>query len=189
MDRPTENITRILEEHREDATACIHRLVPLMHQHLRRLAHFQLRRLQPGETFCTTVLVHEAYLKIVARERAPWRDRAHFLAASAQAMRHILVDAARQRLTARRGAGQAAEPLVAEPTIDAHAADVLEIHRALEGLARIDERLCRVVECRFFAGMTDEETGVALGVSARTVHRDWLRARAWLKRDLAGLDA
>ncbi len=103
-----EDITQILKDHRDDATACIDRLIPLVHEHLRHLAHFQLRRLPPGETFSTTVLVHEAYLKIVGRERAPWSDRAHFLAASAQAMRHILVDAARQRFTARRGSGRKA---------------------------------------------------------------------------------
>ena len=181
-----EAITEILKSHGTDAAACIDRLVPLLHDHLRRLAHFQLLRLRPGETFCTTLLVNEAYLKIVGNQRAAWRDRAHFMAASAQAMRHILVDAARKRVTARRGSGRPVEPLLADPVgSEAHAADVLEIHAALEALARIDERLCKVVECRFFAGMTEEETGLALGVSSRTVHRDWLRARAWLKRKLA----
>ena len=185
--RSAETITEILEAHGDDAAICIDRLVPLLHSELRRQAHFQLRRLRPGETFCTTLLVHEAYLKLVGRESASWRDRAHFLAASAQAMRHILVDAARQRATARRGSGQRALTLPTDPQgTDPHAADVLEVHRALERLARIDERMCRVVECRFFAGMTEEETGVAVGVSSRTVHRDWLRARAWLKRELAG---
>jgi len=181
----TETITQILEAHSDDAAVCIDRLVPLLHSDLRRLAHFQLRRMRPGETFCTTLLVNEAYLKLVGRESAPWRDRAHFLAASAQAMRHILVDAARQRVTARRGSGQQIMTLSADPEgNDSHAADVLEIHHALERLTRIDERLCRVVECRFFAGMTEDETSTALGVSSRTVHRDWLRARAWLKREL-----
>ncbi len=154
--RSAETITEILETHGGNAADCIDRLVPLLHSELRRQAHFQLRRLRPGETFCTTLLVHEAYLKLVGRQRASWRDRAHFLAASAQAMRHILVDAARHRATARRGSGQRALTLSTDPPgADPHAADVLEIHRALERLERIDERMCRVCECRFFAGMTE----------------------------------
>ncbi len=183
--RARPEVTQLLRAHQEGESDAMERLVPLIYDHLRRLAHFELRRVKPGKTFDTTVLVHEAYLRLVDREGASYRDRGHFFAASAKAMRHILVDAARRRLAAKRGGGQEPttldEGLVAQ---DAHALNVLAVDEAMERLGALDERLCRVVECRFFAGLTEEETAEVIGVSARTVHRDWLRARGWLRRHL-----
>ncbi|MCB1033079.1 MAG: sigma-70 family RNA polymerase sigma factor, partial [Acidobacteria bacterium] len=149
------------------------------------LAHFELERLKPWETLNTTALVHEAYVKLVQQKNAAWNDRAHFLAASAKAMRHILVDAARRRLTQKQGAGKKPktldEALVAKAS---HATEVLAVDQALEHLRSLDERMCEVVECQFFAGFSKEETAEALGISVRTVHRDWLRAKGWLRKHL-----
>ena len=181
----SEDITKLLNRRRDDGTPCVDELLPLVYPQLRRLAHSQLRRLRPGQTLGTTVLVNEGYVKIFGGRKTSWRDRGHFLAASAQAMRHILVDAARRRVTERQGSGKDPLPLLVEPAgHEANPADVLEVNRTLNNLAKFDQRLCRVVECRYFAGMTEEETASALNISARTVHRDWLRARAWLKRAL-----
>lgn len=177
-------ITALLRAHRRGEAGSLERLMPHLYGGLRRLARRQLRRLRPGDTLDTTALVHEAYLKMVAGD-ASWRERAHFLAAAAQAMRHVLVDAARQRAADKRGGGRL--PITLKEGALAtrhHALDVLAVEQALGRLRELDERMCRVVECRFFAGMTEEETGEALGVSWRTVHRDWLRARGWLRVQL-----
>ena len=182
----TAPITELLAAFTNGDRDAMERLLPLLYDDLRRLAHFQLRRWQAGQTLDTTSLVHETYLKMIDRSGGSWRDRGHFLAATAQAMRHILVDAARRRLTAKRGSGQAAVTLEDESYYSDkdHAFQVLMIDRALERLKDIDPRLSKVVECRVFAGLTEKETGEALGVSARTAHRDWLRARGWLRRHL-----
>ena len=152
-----------------------------IYDELRRRAHFQLARGPAHQTLDTTSLVHEAYLKLAAGRQDEWRDRA----AAAQAMRHILVDGVRRRLSARRGGGRQPETLdELLVAVDGHETDILAIDQALESLRQLDDRLCRVVECRVFAGMTEAETARALGVSSRTVHRDWLRARGWLRRHL-----
>jgi len=160
-------------------------LVPLYYADLHRLA----RRVRFGapvdDTLQTTALIHEAYLKLCRTPR--WNDRAHFLRASALAMRQVLVDDARSRLTQRRGEGQAALSLddVDGGELAVHSDDsVVALDEALAQLAQIDPRLARVVECRYFGGYTDDETAAALGVTARTVQRDWLRARAWLYQQL-----
>jgi RNA polymerase sigma factor (TIGR02999 family) len=128
--------------------------------------------------------VHETYLKLRGA-RVPARDAGHLMGILARAMRQVLVDAARQRVAAKRGGEHAAEPLADDFGIDPpRAEELLDVEHALARLGRLDERLVRVVECRFFVGLTEEETGAALGRSARTVHRDWLRARAWLRREL-----
>ncbi len=186
MQTSTTPITELLAAFNDGNREAMERLLPLLYDDLRRLAHFQLRRWQAGQTLDTTSLVHEAYLKLIDREGSSWRDRGHFLAATAQAMRHILVDAARSRLTAKRGAGQTPITLNDDGFADEqdHAFQVLMIDQALEQLKDIDPRICRVVECRVFAGLTEKETGEALGISARTAHRDWLRARGWLRRHL-----
>ncbi|MBD8526959.1 ECF-type sigma factor [Pseudomarimonas arenosa] len=167
-----------------DLDALSARLYPDM----RRLARAQLRRLRPGQTLDTTALVHEAYLKL--GRSAEFADRGHFLAASARAMRHILVNAARDRLAAKRGGGATdLELQEADGAGDIQPAlHVLDVARAMEDLQRLDARLCRLVECRYFAGMTDQETALALGLSERSVRRDWLRARAWLKLALSSME-
>ena len=159
--------------------------IPEVYDHLRRLAHNQRHRHPGRATLDTTGLVHEAYLKLAGRDDGAWRDQGHFFATSATAMRHILIDAARRRLTSKRGSGLDDATLDDQVAMaEAHATDVLAVNTALEELRTIDPRLCRLVECRFFAGLTHEETALALESSPRTVYRDWLRAKAWLRRAL-----
>jgi len=136
-----------------------------------------------GETLRTTALINEAYLKLL---RSPeFNDRAHFLRSAALAMRHILVNHARDRVAAKRGGGVAVESL--DETVEAAAQSddsVLEVHEAVDRLAQLDERLAQVVECRFFAGYTEQDTAAALGMTERTIRRDWAKARAWLRVEL-----
>jgi RNA polymerase sigma factor (TIGR02999 family) len=183
-----EAVEALLEELARGANGAVERLVPLLYQELRRIARSQRRRLRPGQPLDTTELVHETYLKL-GKGRLPARDEGHLLALLARAMRQVLVDAARHQGARKRGGAVAPDPLdeglcVSQPRAD----DVLDVEAALAKLRQLDERLVQVVECRFFSGLTEEEAGVALGVSTRTVHRDWLRARAWLRREL-GRDA
>ena len=134
----------------------------------------------------TTALVHELYLKFARTEGADWRNRAHFLGVASVAMRHILVDRARRRCAEKRGGPQRHVTLEEDLTAtDTQAESLLELHEALDHLARLDERLARVVECRFFGGMTEQETAEALHVSVRTVRRDWIKARGLLYQALA----
>ena len=158
-------------------------LMPIFYQDIRRLAHRERRRVSGGLTLQTTALVHEAYLKLHASPE--FNDREHFLRAAALAMRHVLVSHARERLAIKRGGGDAPVPLeeAPEPAKDDDAV-LLEINEALERLASVNPRLAYVVECRFFAGFDDAETAIALGLTDRTVRRDWIKARAWLSREL-----
>jgi RNA polymerase sigma factor (TIGR02999 family) len=155
---------------------------------LRRIARRQLRRLRPGQTLTTTSLVHEAFVKLV-RNPVDTVDRSHFFALAARAMRQILVDYARRRRSLKHGGDQ--RPLTLEEgsiPIESMAEEMLAIDRALIRLESLDERLVRVVECRFFGGMTEDETAEALGITARTVRRDWQKARAFLYRELHGAE-
>ena len=162
-------------------------LVPVLYDDLRRIARRTRWQVSAGGTVQTTALVHEAYLKL--RHSPGFHDRQHFLRAAAMAMRHILVNLARASLTAKRGSGLDDLPLEDTPEIAAPAAAaLLEVNEVLNRLRGVSERLAEVVECRFFAGYGDEETAAALGLSDRTVRRDWLKARAWLRREL-GADA
>lgn len=165
----------------------VDRLVPLTYAELRRIAHHHLRREREGHTIDTTALVHEAYLRLAPLDSMEWQGRTHFLAMAARAMRRVLVDYAKQRGAQKRGGGRSRVEL--EPwmvMVDDRGQDLLALDDALERLANLDERQCRVVECRFFAGMTIAETAEALQVSVATVKRDWTHARAWLNRALAG---
>lgn len=158
---------------------------PAVYDLLRRMAHRKLRGERPGHTLSTTGLVHEAYLKITRLDRIQWQGRAHFLAMAAQAMRNILVDHALRRRAAKRAGGRPEEPLRLAPEgAEEPAADVLVLHDALQRLESLDARQARVVECRFFAGLSVEETAEALGISPASVKRDWAVARAWLNREL-----
>jgi RNA polymerase sigma factor (TIGR02999 family) len=179
-------ITELLHAHGRGQAGAFDRLVVLVYDDLRRLARAKLRRRGVAQTLDTTGLVHEAYLKLVDQTRAAWNDRAHFFAVSATAMRQILVDHARHRQRAKRGGGAEAAPLdEGRLAVSGDAERLLQIDLALQQLAREDERLVRVFECRYFAGYSEQETADALGVSVRTVQRDWLKARAWLRRALA----
>lgn len=154
-------------------------MLPAVYDELRRLAHLQRKRLAPGQTLETTALVHEAYLKLSARPG--WNDENHFYSSAARAMRQILVDYARQRTSLKRGGGGAVSALEEGKAADHQAVQMLALDLALRDLAAVDERLVRVVECRVFAGYSEEETARALSTSLRTVQRDWGRARAWLR--------
>jgi RNA polymerase sigma factor (TIGR02999 family) len=160
-------------------------LLPLVYDELRRIAHRQLRAERPDHTLSTTALVHEAYVKLVDQTRARWTDRAHFFAVASRAMRRILVDYARQGQAAKRGGGVRPVTLDDAASMTEDRADTLvAIDEALTRLAGLDERLSRVVECRFFGGLTEEETAMALRVTARTVRRDWVKAKGWLYNEL-----
>jgi RNA polymerase sigma factor (TIGR02999 family) len=161
------------------------RLMPIVYADLQRMARAQLRREHHRRTLDTTMLVHEAYLKLVDQRRVTPADRGHFLAICARAMRQVLVDRARRRGAAKRGGPQEPVTLDAgQAMVEARREEVLAVDQALARLERRNERLARVVECRFFAGLSEEETAEALGVTSRTVQRDWLRARAWLLEEL-----
>ena len=182
---PRNDLTRLLAAHREGDRDAFGRLLPLVYRDLQRLAKRQLGHRRPGQTLDTTSLVHEAYLKLVDSDQSAWQDRGHFFAVASIAMRQIVIDYARQSQAKKRGGEQRALGLDGvEIAIDEQADTLLAIDRALQRLHEIDERLPRVVECRFFTGLTEEETAEALGVSTRTVERDWKRARAWLRREL-----
>lgn len=174
-----------LEQARRGGAGALDLLVEVLYPELRRIARAQLRRLRPGQTLDTTSLVNEAYVKMIGS--SDFNDRNHFLAASARAMRHILINAARRKLADKHGAGRADVTVEERDLVEERRqfVEILAISQALERLAELDERLCRLVECRFYAGMTEVETAAVLGVTDRTVRRDWLRARAWLKHELA----
>ena len=162
-------------------------LVSVAYQEMRAIAHRRLRALAPGEggTLSTTALVHEAYLKLADTSRPPAHDRAHFLAVASLAMRHVLVDRARERNALKRGGIRQRVTLDdVELASDADADVLLQLDEALTSLAAFEPRLAQVVECRFFGGLTDAETAEALGLTSRTVQRDWVKARVLLRRAL-----
>jgi RNA polymerase sigma factor (TIGR02999 family) len=180
-----EDITQLLIAHGEGKAGVLERLVPLVYDDLRRLARRQLRRWGQAQSLNTTGLVHEAYLRLVDQSRASWHDRGHFFAVSAMAMRQIIVDHARRRHRQKRGGAGAKVALHEAPEPAAREVGrLLELDFALQKLASIDARLVRVVECRYFAGFTEQETAEALGMSVRTAQREWFKARAWLRREL-----
>jgi RNA polymerase sigma factor (TIGR02999 family) len=161
--------------------------MPVVQAELHRMAHRCMRGEAAGHTLQTTALVNEAYLRLVDLNRVQWQDRVHFFAMSARLMRRILVDFARARRAHKRGDGAHKVDLDDALLVSEDACNrVAELDDALEALAAIDERKCRVVECRFFGGLTNEETAEALHVSPETVMRDWKMARAWLSRELKG---
>jgi len=174
-----------------DASA-LEALLPAVYAELRVQARRAMRHETPGHTLQTTALVHEAYLRLVDQQRVGWQNRAQFFGVAAQLMRRILVDHARARLAEKRGGGAAAVTLsdvaAADPTTGGgDGVDVLAVHEALERLAALDPDQARVVELRYFGGLTIEETAAALGISPATVKREWAVARGWLRRELASL--
>jgi RNA polymerase sigma factor (TIGR02999 family) len=184
MDSPSPP-TDVLAELRSTAPAALEQVVAVTYAELRALAHRRLSAQGRGGTLSTTALVHEAYLKLVDQSRAGWQDLAHFRALASLAMRHVLVDRARERFAVKRGGARVRVTL----DVDALAAEdqpeaLLQLNDALERLAVSEPRLARVVECRYFGGLTEPETAEALGLTTRTVQRDWVKARVLLRRAL-----
>jgi len=174
------SITELLADLRAGRREAFDQILPIVYHELRRTARRELA-VRPSDSLSTTALVHELYLKFSRAGRADWRDRAHFLGVAAVAMRHILVDRARRRTADKRGGPSQHVTLDDELTAaDSGVESLLELHEALDQLARLDERLARVVECRFFGGMTEQETAEALCIAVRTVRRDWIKARGLL---------
>ena len=174
----------VLELSRGDQRT-IDQLLPLVYAELHELARRYMRRERPDHTLTTTALVHEAYLRLVDQTRVELADQAHFVGVAAIAMRRILVEHARRRNAERHGGEQQRVSLSGIALAQDESADaVLELNDALERLATLDARLVRVVECRYFLGLTEEETAAALGVTARTVRRDWIKAKGWLAEAL-----
>jgi RNA polymerase sigma factor (TIGR02999 family) len=179
-------VTRLLHELREGNKEAEGLLVPLVYGQLRRIAAAYLRREDPAHSFQPTALVHEAYLRLTDIKGIDWQSRSHFFAVSATIMRRILVDHARASRARKRGDGWDAvslnDAILPSPE---RAPEILELDEALTRLALMDERQAKIVELRFFAGMSEQETGEALGISSRTVRRDWRIAKAWLFKELS----
>jgi RNA polymerase sigma factor (TIGR02999 family) len=177
--------TDVLSQLRGARRGHVDQLVRLVYDELRVIAHLRLAGSPRGGTLSTTALVHETYLKLVDQSSADWRDRAHFLAVASLAMRHVLVDRAKARQTQKRGGERRRVTLDdAHIAIDDQPDALLQLDEAMNRLAEVQPRLARVVECRFFGGLTEEEIAEALGVTVRTVQRDWAKARMLLQRAL-----
>jgi RNA polymerase sigma factor (TIGR02999 family) len=183
-------ITETLLALRGGDREALNRLVPLVYERLRSMAHARLSGQSPDASLDTTELVHEAYLRLVDQSRAEWNDRSHFFAVAATAMRQIVVDRARRRGADKRGGG-VRPSLLDDATMgaDARTVEILALDQALAQLGDLSERMVKMVELRFFAGLSIEETAGVLGLDARTVNRDWRAARALLYRALAGSEA
>jgi RNA polymerase sigma factor (TIGR02999 family) len=184
QDSPS-GITELLRDCRGGRRDAVDRVFPLVYDELQRIARGQLKREDEGHTLSTTALVHEAYMRLVDITRVEWRDRVHFLSMAARAMRRILIDHARRHGARRRGGGM--RPVTFDDAMEVveHRPDALiALDDAMEQLAAISPRLVRVVECRYFGGMTEEETAEAIEVTSRTVRRDWIKARGWLRQTL-----
>jgi len=179
------DVTALLRAWSGGDSEALNALTPLVYAELHRRAHWQMRRENPGHTLQTTALVNEAYLKLVGMRQVSWRDRAHFFALASRLIRHVLVDAARERRSLKRGADAAPEALDEKLlAFENPLADIIALDEALKALSAIDDRKNQVVELRFFGGLTVDETAEVLGVSAETVKRDWKLAKAWLRREL-----
>lgn len=186
LDRTDSDVTRLLAALANGEPAAMDQLLPVIYDELKRLAAAQLRRERGEHTLGATALVHEAFLRLVDQRSVDWRGRSHFFGIAAQAMRRILVDHARRRTAHKRSRDQQitldnAAPIAA----DADSDEILDVHEALERLALIDERQAKLVELRYFAGFTIDESAELLGISTATACRDWAFARAWLQRELA----
>jgi RNA polymerase sigma factor (TIGR02999 family) len=180
-----QEVTRLLLAWRGGDQSALNQLIPLIHAELHRLAHHYMLRERAGHTLQTTALVNEAYLRLIQASNVPWQDRSHFLAISANLMRRIVVDFARERGYQKRGGNvvkvEFDEARVPSP---ARGGDLVALDDALRTLASLHPREAKIVELRYFGGLTAEETGEVLGISVRTVKRDWAVAKAWLRREM-----
>src|SRR2546425_5523848 len=187
--RAPQDVTQLFLTWREGDASALDQLMPLVYDELRRLARQCLRRERVGHTMQTTTLMHEAYLQLIEASRVPWHDRAHFFAIAAQLMRRVLVDEARKRHFQKRG-GEVTrlsleESMMVSPGRDA---ELMALDEALDRLARFAPRKCRVVELRFFGGLSIEETAAALRISTDIVKREWRTAKLWLLHELGGAE-
>lgn len=179
------DVTNLLRDARRGDRSAFDRLLPAVYDEMRNVARRQLRKERDGHTLFATALVHEAYLKLMGQAEVEWQDRAHFFGIAARAMRQILIDYARRRMAEKRGgAWQRTTFTNKDVGMEIPLDDLLALDEALDRLGELDERLRQVVEYRFFGGMTEEETATLLGVTPRTVQRDWVKARAWLYKEL-----
>ncbi|MGH9630291.1 MAG: sigma-70 family RNA polymerase sigma factor [Bryobacteraceae bacterium] len=185
-----EDVTRLLINWRNGDQQALEQLMPLVYGELRKLANRYLRRERSDHTLQSTALVHEAYLRLVDQRSVQWQNRAHFFGVAAQMIRRILVDHARGHQTSKRGGGAPKLSLdEAVAVAEKRDLDLVALDDALNGLAAIDPQQSRIVELRFFAGLSIEDTAEVLGISPATVKRDWTIAKAWLYRDMMGKDA
>ena len=186
---PAVNVTQLLVAWRQGDPRALETLLPLVYSHLRRLAHARMRAESPGlPTLQTTALVHEAFIRLVDCDQVSWQDRAHFYAICGRLMRRILVERARARRRLKRGGSH--RPVVLSEDagqVRARVEDVLAVDEALDRLSKAEPRRARVVELRYFAGLTVEETAVVTGISVETVMRDWRVAKLWLFHELRGV--
>jgi RNA polymerase sigma factor (TIGR02999 family) len=180
-----QHVSELLVRWRDGDHAALEQLVPLVYDELRRLARSHLRRESPGQSLQSAALVHEAYLRMVGKKPPDWQNRAHFFGVAARLMREILVDRTRKIRAAKRGAG--IDELQLDEAIGLphqRSVDLILLDDALDRLAKLDERQCRIVELRFFGGLSLEETSVALDISEATVSREWTTARVWLRHEI-----
>ncbi len=180
----TGEVTRILSEVRRGNPEALEELIPLVYRELRRLAAYYMQQERPEHTLQATELVHEAYLRLAGRENADWQNRAHFFGVAAQVMRSLLVDHARARLRAKRGGGQTVQLNEGLTFAAVKSDELLAIEEALARLCRIDPRQGRIVELRYFGGLSVEEVAEVLGISERTVKREWQMAKVWLHAEV-----
>ena len=186
MEAGSAEITQLLRAWRGGDEAALQRLTPLVYGELRKIAHGYMRGEREGASLQATALVHEAYLRLVDAGSVDWQDRAHFYAVSAQMMRRILVDTARARVRDKRGGHAARLDLDEIPDLSGgRSHELVALDDALNALAKLDQRKAKVIELRFFGGLSVEETAAALGISAQSVMRDWRLARSWLTRELS----
>ena len=186
MSTPSQNITKLLVDWRNGDQEALDQLMPLVYEELRRMANHYMRNERKGHTLQTSALVNEAYLRLVDHENIDWQNRSHFFGLAAQAMRRILVDHARSRNYQKRG-GNAERVSLDEAAnfAEERATELIALDEALQELAKLDPRKSRIVEMRYFGGLTGEETAEVLGISTATVARDWETAKAWLLRELS----
>lgn len=192
MKEPAENaldVTQLLKEWSDGNQDILDDLMPLVYEELRRQAARYLRKERAGHTLQTTALIHEAYLKLIDQKNVRWQNRAHFFAIAAQAMRRILVDYARERKREKRGGANENLPIeeAAFAVSPEKSVDLVALDEALTRLAKFDERQARIVELKYFSGLSIDETAEVLGVSNATVRNDWTMAKAWLRLEIRGI--
>jgi RNA polymerase sigma factor (TIGR02999 family) len=185
MDSQPQEVTRLLIDWSNGDQGALNRLMPLVYDELRKMAKRYMARQKPGHTLQTTALINEAFIKLVGQKDKHWQNRAHFFGVAAQAMRHLLVDYARSRQYEKRGGGSPVLSLDEALTVSRErTSELVALDDALKELAKLDERKSKVVELRFFGGLSVEETAQVLKVSEVTVMRDWSMAKSWLHREL-----